>query len=145
MLYIRQKLSSPLFVMAIASFLSSCTPPPESTKDQCNRFTKVMQQAFNDTRVISGKYDREALSEFKNASQNTVRNISTQKPFNDQKLLEFQKKFVTLFQNYANAGQNIVKNDFQPKDAFGSLNTLKKNITDEEPLFESFNSYCRAQ
>ena len=148
MLYIRTKLVGFLWVTLSASLLTSCMffgTPPESTKDQCNRFTVVMQQAFNGTRVVSGKYDREALTSFTNASQNAVRTISTQNPFNDQKLKEFQNNFANLFQKYADAGQSLFKTDFQPKDGFASLNTLKQNIPTEKPLFESFNNYCRAQ
>jgi hypothetical protein len=148
MLYIRTKLVGFLWVTLSASLLTGCMffgTPPESTKDQCNRFTVVMQQVFNGTRVASGKYDREALTSFTNASQNAARTISTQNPFNDPQLRIFQDNFVKLFQNYANAGQSLVKVDFQPQDGFASLNTLKQNIPNEKPLFESFNNYCRAQ
>jgi hypothetical protein len=145
MLLIRKKLFSPLLVIAIAFVLTGCPPAPESTKDQCNRFTAVMQQVFNSTRVNSGKYDRESLTKFTQASLDAAKTVSTQAPFNDPQLHGFQNNFVNLFQKYADAGQNIVKNDFQPKDGFASLNTLKQNIPTKKPLFESFNNYCRAQ
>jgi hypothetical protein len=145
MLHIRKKTFRSLLVMAIAFVLTGCPTPPESTKDQCNRFTVVMQQMFNSTRVSSGKYDRESLTKFTQASQDAAKTISTQAAFNEPQLRGFQDNFVKLFQNYANAGQNLVKKDFQPKDGFASINTLKQNIPTEKPLFEAFNNYCRAQ
>ncbi|BAY27516.1 hypothetical protein NIES2100_73410 [Calothrix sp. NIES-2100] len=135
-------------VIANTFLLAGCGDKTESTKDQCQRFTQVMQTVVDENQKLkqSSKFDKETLTKFINISQKAAKIIKNQPQFNDKSLVNFQSKFINLYNKYTVAGSNILKPakiDINTDNRYSSLNIIKLSIPEEQNLLISFNDYCK--
>ena len=136
---------------ALASIflIAGCNPPPESTKDQCQRFVQVMQIVVNERQTFKNnpKFDRDTLSLFKDFADKSVKSIKDQPQFNDNSLINYQGQFSKLYKQYNSAGSNLFKSgnvEKNPTIGYASLNLIQQSIPEEKKLITDFNSYCNA-
>lgn|GEM_PF-6081043 len=136
---------------ALASIflIAGCNPPPESTKDQCQRFVQVMQIVIDKRQTFKNnpKFDRDTLSSFQKFAHESVKSIDEQSLFNDNLLFDYKDKFSELYGKYNSAGSNLLepgKVEKNPKIGHDSLNSIQQSLPKERKLITDFNSYCNA-
>ncbi|MBO3460169.1 hypothetical protein G7B40_000300 [Aetokthonos hydrillicola Thurmond2011] len=138
------------FVITVSAFVLASCNQAESTKDQCQRFTQVMQTVVDETQAFkqNSKFDRDALSQFINITEKSGREITSQTAFNDKSLITFQEKFSSLYDNYTSAGSDILKLNkivSNPQIGYNSLKKIRQSVLEEKELLTSFNKYCEPQ
>lgn len=122
--------------------LVSCS---ESLKSQCSRFGTTVNgyskqvkdnppKNFNDLSRIANDLDKYATE------------LEAIK-LNDQKLREFQGRFVAMYQQTSAASRKLVaaSNKPDPKTGLAALTELQTAVKQEEPLLKDVNEYCQGQ
>ncbi|MBD2195245.1 MULTISPECIES: hypothetical protein [Calothrix] len=143
-----QYLYSVIFI-ANTVILSSCGAQVESTRDQCQRFTQVLQTVVDENQKFKqiNQFDRDSLLQFIKIATKSAAAIENQPVFNDKFLVNFQKHLISLYKTYNYAGSNILKpsnTNTKGETRYSSLNILKQSLAEEKEILISFNDYCNA-
>jgi hypothetical protein len=118
----------------------------ESKVSQCNKIIKVANQAVTQAKSITNggqASDSKAMLKAADAMEKASKDMEAIK-VNDQKLQDYQTRFVTMYRDTSKATRDFVA-AFQKKDrsaAEAALTNLQKATTPEKQLVEGINVYC---
>ncbi|HEY9612902.1 MAG TPA: hypothetical protein V6C93_26370 [Allocoleopsis sp.] len=113
---------------------------------QCNKIIKVANQAVTEAKSITKggqASDSKAMLKAADAMEKASKDMEAIK-VNDQKLQDYQTRFVTMYRDTSKATRDFVA-AFQKKDrsaAEAALTNLQKATTPEKQLVEGINVYC---
>lgn|ERR687886_105082 len=118
----------------------------ESKVSQCNKIIKVANQAVTEAKSITNggqASDSKAMLKAADAMEKASKDMEAIK-VNDQKLQDYQTRFVTMYRDTSKATRDFVA-AFKKKDrsaAEAALTNLQKATTPEKQLVEGINVYC---
>ena len=118
----------------------------ESKVSQCNKIIKVANQAVTEAKSITNggqASDSKAMLKAADAMEKASKDMEAIK-VNDQKLQDYQTRFVTMYRDTSKATRDFVA-AFKKKDrsaAETALTNLQKATTPEKQLVEGINVYC---
>ena len=118
----------------------------ESKVSQCNKIIKVANQAVTEAKSITNggqASDSQAMLKAADAMEKASKDMEAIK-VNDQKLQDYQTRFVTMYRDTSKATRDFVA-AFKKKDrsaAEAALTNLQKATTPEKQLVEGINVYC---
>lgn len=134
-------------LLPLAATLSLLTVScSESKVSQCNKIIKVANQAVTEAKSITNggqASDSKAMLKAADAMEKASKDMEVIK-VNDQKLKDYQTRFVTMYRDTSKATRDFVA-AFQKKDrsaAEAALTNLQKATTPEKQLVEGINVYC---